>query len=204
MNQSKIQKVLSKHSVLESERLILRPFSISDAQDVFEYSSDEQVTRFLSWEPLRHPIQAEKLVKEFLTNRAGSYAIELKSVKKCIGGIELSVYPHTKKASVGYILNRKYWNNGYMTEALSLIMDFGFRKLKLRSIEANHYEGNNASGRVMKKCGMKFRGSETKVNLNGEHFDVLIYAVSREEWKSQFINSFYNFLLLGWRKLNTS
>ncbi len=108
MNDNKVRKVFSKYSVLESRRLILRPFSLNDTEDVFEYTSDKRVTRFLTWEPLKHPEQAEKVVKELIRGRTGAYAIELKSENKCIGCIELRVDSELRKASIGYILNRRY------------------------------------------------------------------------------------------------
>ncbi len=152
-------KIIRENSTIESTRLILRPFSIKDVEDVFLYASDEIVTKYLTWPPHTDISQTKKIVKEFFMDKPGVFAIELKSERKCIGCIELRIYTEHDKASFGYVLNRKYWNKGYMTEALKRIIDFAFSKLGLNRIEATHYVGNEGSGRVMQKCGMIYEGT---------------------------------------------
>lgn len=75
--------------------------------------------------------ETEKVVREIFMGRPDIYAIELKSEHKCIGCIDLRVVPEHEKASFGYVLNRDYWNKGYMTEALALILDLAYSKLEL-------------------------------------------------------------------------
>ncbi|WP_058487049.1 GNAT family N-acetyltransferase [Defluviitalea phaphyphila] len=180
-------KIIRENSTMESNRLILRPFSMKDVQDVFLYASDDIVTKYLTWPSHIDISQTEKVVKEFYMTKSGVFAIELKSEHKCIGCIELRVCPEHDKASFGYVLNREYWNKGYMTEALKLILDFAFSRLGLNRIEATHYVGNEGSGRVMQKCGMKYEGKGLQeVKIKGIFHDVVHYAILREDW----INSY--------------
>ncbi len=102
-----------------------------------------------------------------------------------------------------------------MSEALSVILNFGFSKLKLNRIEAIHYEGNTASGRVMEKCGMIYKGRQIKkANFKGCYHDVIHYDISRQEWKVQnfgerqkgniFIKFIHDNLLEGLKKWKAS
>ena len=102
---------------------------------------------------------AENIIENIYMKRNGIYAIELKEEKKCIGCIDIRMDYYSNKASFGYVLNRSYWNKGYMTEALKVILDLSFNKLKVNRMEACHYIGNEGSGRVMEKCGMHYEGT---------------------------------------------
>jgi len=189
---SNYNRVLKENSILESERLILRPFNINDVEDVFFYASDDLVTKFLRWPTHVSIGETEEILKKSFINKAGIYAIKLKKENMCIGCIELRLCEKHDKASFGYVLNRKYWNNGYMTEALELILSLSFSKLKLNRVESTHYVGNEGSGRVMEKCGMKYEGKGLQeVKVKGKYYDVIHYAILKDNWAStkQIINT---------------
>jgi ribosomal-protein-alanine N-acetyltransferase len=176
-------EILKENSVLKSNGLILRPFTIDDIDDVFLYVTDDIVTKHLTWPSYTDISQAEKVVKEFYIGKEGVFAIELEAEQKCIGCIDLRLCSEHNKASFGYVLNREYWNKGYMTEALNLILDFSFSKLELNRVEATHYIGNEGSGRVMQKCGMKYEGTGIQeVKVKDIFQDVVHYAILRERW----------------------
>jgi ribosomal-protein-alanine N-acetyltransferase len=176
-------EILKENSVLESNRLILRPFTIDDIDDVLLYASDNIVTKYLTWPSYMDISQVEEVVKKYYIGKEGIFAIELESEQKCIGCIGLSVYIEHNKASFGYVLNREYWNKGYMTEALNIILDFSFLKLELNRVEATHYIGNEGSGRVMQKCGMKYEGTGIQeLKVKDIYQDVAHYAILRNEW----------------------
>ena len=185
IDMSNYNRVLEENSILESKRLILRPFNIKDVEDVFLYASDDIVTKFLRWPTHVSIGETEEILKKSFINKAGIYAIELKNKNKCIGCIELRVCEKHDKASFGYVLNREYWNNGYMTEALEAILSLSFSKLKLNRVESTHYVGNEGSGRVMEKCGMKYEGKGLQeVKVKGKYYDVIHYAILRKNWVS--------------------
>ena len=176
-------RILKENSTMESTRLILRPFSMEDVQDVFLYASDDAVTKYLTWPTHVDISQTEKVVKEIFMGTPGIFAIELKSEGKCIGCIDLRICAEHDKGSFGYTLNREYWNKGYVTEALGLLIDFAFSKLGLNRIEGMHYVGYESSGRVMQKCGMRYEGKGLQeVKIKGIYRDVVHYAILREEW----------------------
>jgi len=81
------------------------------------------------------------------------------------------------------VLNREYWNSGYMSEALKLILNLSFSKLELNRVESTNYLGNEGSGRVMEKCGMKYEGKGLReVKIKESFYDVIHYAILREDF----------------------
>ncbi len=176
-------EILKENPVLKSNRLSLRPFTIDDIDAVLLYASDNIVTKYLTWPSYTDISQVEEVVKKYYIGKEGVFAIELESEQKCIGCIGLILYIEHNKASFGYVLNREYWNKGYMTEALNIILDFSFSKLELNRVEATHYIGNEGSGRVMQKCGMKYEGTGIQeVKVKYIYQDVIHYAILRDEW----------------------
>ena len=177
-------QIMENNSIIQSDRLILRPFSINDVEDVFLYASDDRVTKYLTWESHVDLLQTEKVIKEFYMNNIGVYAIELRPEQKCIGCIEFRLNVQHDKGSFGCVLNSDYWNKGYMSEVLPLIFNLGFTELALNRIESTHYIGNEASGRVMEKCGMKYEGTGLQeLKIKGIFYDVIHYAILKKEWK---------------------
>jgi len=176
-------EILKENSVLKSNRLILRPFTIDDIDDVYLYASDEIVTKYLTWPSYKDMSEIEEVVEKYYIDKNGVFAIELEAEQKCIGCIDLRLCIEHNKADFGYVLNRKYWGKCYMTEALNLILNFSFSKLELNRVEATHYIGNEGSGRVMQKCGMKYEGTGIQeVKVKDIFYDVVHYAILREEW----------------------
>lgn len=171
-------KILNENSIIKSERLILREFNLDDAKDVYLYASNDEVTKYLTWSSHKTLEQTLSVVKEFYMGRPGIFAIELKIEKKCIGCIDLRLINEHNKASFGYVINKEYWNKGYTSEALSLILNLAFNKLELNRVESTHYVGNEASGKVMRKCGMNYEGTGKKeVVIKGIYYDVVHYAI---------------------------
>ena len=181
-------EILEDYKVLETNRLILRPVTFDDAPDMFEYASDERTVKYLTFAPHSSLGETKQAIDNFFINKPevygrGLYGIVLKETSKFIGAIDIRPDDQNKKASFGYVLNKNYWNNGYMTEALKCIMKVCFDILKVNRIESTHYEGNEASGKVMQKCGMKYEGKGTEeLYIKGEFVNVLHYAILEREY----------------------
>jgi len=171
------EDVLNNTERLQSERIYLRRYTLNDASDVLEYGNDARTVKYLVWEGISTIQEAETAISQHFL-RPGVWAIELNENKKCIGGIDIRLEPRHEKATVGYVLNRAYWGQGYMTEALQAVIAFCFDTLQLNRIEATHYVGNEASGRVMQKCGMQYEGTAAKeVKIKGVFHDVVHYGL---------------------------
>ncbi len=164
---------------LETPRLVLRPFRLKDAKDVFEYASDPEVARFVLWEPHRSLAETRSSIRSIRRlsrqGRPSSWAIELAEEKKVIGSIGFMwLSPENRSAEVGYSLSRLYWNRGIMTEALTRVLESAFRDLRLHRVEAQYDIRNPASGRVMEKCGMEQEGILRERILNKKEFVTVV------------------------------
>ncbi|MGM9949314.1 MAG: GNAT family N-acetyltransferase, partial [Lysinibacillus sp.] len=149
-----INLLLVEHSQMESERLILRPVSFDDAEDMYEYTSDEETTRFL-YEPHKDLNQTKSVIANyFIKESIGKYAMVVKETNKMIGAIEFRVHDYNKSGELGYTLNRHYWGKGYATEAGKLILELAFNVLDLERVFAEYDVRNNASGKLLSRLGM--------------------------------------------------
>lgn len=144
---------------LETERLILRPFKTSDSLEMFTgWASDDEVTRYLTWN--RHDsIETTKKIinmwiEQYEKPERINFAIELKSEGKLIGGIDVVGYLDGIPV-IGYVLSRKYWGCGLMTEACKKVIEFLF-SLGYKTIRIDALEENIASNKVIQKCGGVF------------------------------------------------
>lgn len=148
---------------LESERLILRKLSIKDADDMFEYTKDSEVTKFLSWDAHRNINQTMDFInntlKEYEGIKSYPYAIELKSVHKFIGVIRAyDIDNHNKRCEISYILNPEFQGNGYMVEAINLFITHCFNQIGFFRIQAKCMITNNNSEKLMQRLGMEYEG----------------------------------------------
>jgi ribosomal-protein-alanine N-acetyltransferase len=174
--------IIQMNTVIPTKRMLLRKFTLKDAEDVLEYASDKETVRYLTWAGISDLASARKVITDFYCND-GVYAIEIEEFKKCVGCIDLRIDPNHEKASFGYVLNRYYWNHGYMTEALEALLKFSFEELELNRVEATHYVGNEGSGKVMAKCGMRQEGlALQEVKIKGVFQDVVHYGITKEQW----------------------
>lgn len=147
---------------VETERLILRDASVDDAEDMFEYAKLEEVTKYLSWKPHISLKDSEKIL-EMLSKEAkekDSYALKaivLKENDKMIGTIDARIFGDgLKDAEFGYCLNPKYWNKGYMSEALKAFIQGLHREHSVENVFGSFERENIASKRVMQKNEMYY------------------------------------------------
>ena len=180
---------------LTTKRLILTEWEDRFKKDSIEGINNLNVSKWLLVVPYPYKLKdatwwinhcKEKRKKK---SREGyPFAIYLKSEKKVIGGISLDkVDKFQGKAGVGYWLNEEYWNQGYGSEALKAILDFAFKKLKLRRIEAGVFVGNPSSGRLLEKFGAKREGLKRKAcrcKADKKIKDEYIYGLLKEEYKN--------------------
>ncbi len=173
---------------IETHRLILRPFRMEDAEDMYaNWASDPEVTRYLTW-PAHGSVDVTRRVLEDWIPRYGDggyfhWAIEWKETGIAIGSIAaMKLDEETESAEIGYCLSRAFWGRGIMPEALRAVMDFLFDTVGLNRIASYHDANNPKSGRVMVKAGMKKEGILRKARKNNAGIcDEIRYALLREE-----------------------
>ncbi|MDR2504467.1 MAG: GNAT family N-acetyltransferase [Oscillospiraceae bacterium] len=172
---------------LYGENVILRKARLSDARDMYEWCRDEEVARFVQWRAYDSVGDAKRFLKfirrQYKFGEPSSWVIEDRDTGKMVGTIGYMWWNREyHSAEVGYSLARGYWNRGYMTEALKLALGFGFEKMRLNRIEAQHVSLNTASGRVMQKCGMRREGTlRGRIYSKGKYEDMVLYAILKDD-----------------------
>ena len=147
---------------IETERLILRKYKITDAEDMFlNWASSTAVTRFLTWEPYTRTTDVRAYIKARIESYADKsvydWVIEWKETHQVIGNISVVQFDdETCTASIGYCLGEAYWHKGIMTEALRAVIRYLFCEVGVETITACHDTRNVCSGKVMTKCGLQY------------------------------------------------
>ena len=146
--------------MIETDRLILRPWNEKDADSLFKYASDPDVGPIAGWTP--HTSAAESLdIIRTVFAAPEVYAVVLKETGEVVGccglifGDNVDDDPH-REAELGYWIGKPFWGRGLMTEAVRAILKRSFEVLSLDVIWCSHYEGNIRSKRVIEKAGFKF------------------------------------------------
>lgn len=143
---------------LETERLILRPYEITDAYDMYNnWASDIEVAKYVTWSPHESINDTIEIITQWILQydipERINFAITLKETKEVIGSIDVVGYIEGMPV-IGYCLSRKHWNNGYITEAclkvLDLLFSLGHTKVRIDAVKENI-----GSNKVIIKCGGK-------------------------------------------------
>lgn len=151
--------------LLETNRLLLRPLELYDAEDMFAMDSNPEVHKYLWQTPAQHIDEVIKVIdyvrSQYLKNNIGRFATIVKETGEFIGwtGIKF-VDDHVENGNTnfydyGYRLNEKFWNKGYATEASKAWLDYGFNQMKIDKMNAYTHSENGASNHILEKVGMK-------------------------------------------------
>lgn len=177
---------------LMTSRLIIRPISVLDADDMFEYAKTPYVGPYAGWEP--HPTIEHTIavIKNMQIVRGpyelGNWAIVDRRTGKMIGTIELYNHIPLFKAELGYALNPRYWGQGIIPEAAFEVLTFGFEYLHLKRIEAGVFVENIQSQRVCEKLGFTKEGIARNgyLRYDGKLFDKIQYGLTNNEFHDKF------------------
>lgn len=178
--------------LIETDRLILRPLRLEDAQDMYDnWASSQEATRYVTWEAygdLAPLIERLKLRQEhYLNKELYDWGIFVKDQEVLIGTITfVDLSDLHRLGELGYIIGPKWWGKGYVLEAARAICRFGFQELELHRIQAVHDVRNPASGRVMEKLGMHYEGTFRDCRLvKGEYVTLKQYAFLADEFRDE-------------------
>lgn len=165
--------------ILETQRLMLRPWRMEDAETLYELAKDEHVGPPCGWSPHESIEESKDVLRDILIN-GFTYAICLKETENVIGNIALMPYAESRyakdksHAEIGFWLGYPYWGKGYMTEACTRVIQYGFDIQRLEVIWGAHQFDNAASMRVQEKCGLMFEYEDAKNQLK-------VNSIKREE-----------------------
>lgn len=174
---------------IETPRLLLRPLTLDDAADMFDYASDPEITRYVTWNAHRTIADSESMIRTYAfenykNREPAPLGIILKETKKLVGTVDLmAVSPRWRVEELGYTIGRAYWNRGYMSEAAQAMIHHGFKERGLVRIQARLITFNLPSMRVLEKCGMLREGTLRKACIkNDRSYDLYMYSILRDEW----------------------
>ena len=173
-----------------TERLTMRQFDYSDAEDMLEFWISDFEVQSLYFEPV---YQTKKELKELLTEYISSYekqdyyrwAIIEKKSSIVIGQIAFFLIDSKNHfGEIEFCIGRKFQNKGYGVEAIHAILDYGFNKINFHKIQVCHEKSNLASKAVIKKCKFVYEGTlRDYFFIDGEYGDRLYYSILKEEYE---------------------
>ncbi len=175
---------------IETSRLILRRAVRDDAEPMFRnWATDSEVTKYLTWPPHETVEVTQSLLERWITEYEKDdyyhWMIVLKEIGEPIGSLLATTVGRAQSAHIGYCIGKKWWHQGIMTEALQAVMAYLFENVGYHRIESMHDPNNPNSGRVMRKCGMKYEGTTHASDKNNQGIcDADHYAILRSDWEN--------------------
>ncbi len=179
---------MMQHLPLLGKRIVLRPLQRRDAEALVKYANDKIIALYTR---LPHPYRLQdaldfipKTRQKQRQNKGYELGIELKETKEIIGMMSIrDIDQQNKNAEVGYWIGRKYWGQGLGSEALQLMIQFCFNKLKLKRLYAKVLHPNIASASLLQKQGFVLEGRMRKDTFKyGKWYDHLIFGLLQEDY----------------------
>ena len=175
--------------MLETKRLILRPWQESDAQSLYEYAKDPGVGPAAGWPPHTSVEHSREIIRNVFS-APQTYAVCLKD-GKAIGSIGLKLKGYTDmtdrddECELGYWIGRPYWGQGLIPEAARELLRYAFEELHMRAVWCGYYEGNEKSRRVQQKLGFVYRYTtqDLYLSLLNEKRTGHTSVLMKEQWE---------------------
>lgn len=170
--------------MIETERLILRPWQEDDAETLYKYASDTDIGPIAGWPPHTSVENSLEIIRTVFS-APETYAVVLKDSGEPVGacGIMFADGLHSAamkpgEAEIGYWIGKPYWGQGLIPEAVKALLARCFNELKLDTVWCGYYDGNIKSKRVCEKCGFKYHHTDTDVisplgDKRTEHFHIM-------------------------------
>ena len=175
--------------ILETERLILRPWELDDAEDLFYYAKNPDVGPIAGWPPHTSVENSREIIRTVLAINE-TYAVVPRSEGKTVGSIGLMMGKDSNldisedEGEVGYWIGVEFWGQGLIPEAVREMLRHGFEDLNLKNIWCGYFDGNEKSKRVQEKCG--FRYHHTNENIHWKLMDDIrtehVTLSTKEQW----------------------
>lgn len=174
---------------LTTERLLLRPWQQTDADNLYEYAKDPAVGPIAGW-PVHTSVENSREIIRDVLSADETYAVCLREDGKAIGSIGLMLGAASNlslpdmEGEIGYWIGVPFWGKGLIPEAVQELLRHGFEDLKLEKIWCGYFEGNVKSKRVQEKCGFTYHHTNKDIywklmdDIRTEH----ITCMTREDW----------------------
>lgn len=172
--------------ILHSERLDLIEINESHLHDLFILFGDENVVKYYNLLPFENENQGKRLLelyqKRILEQTGIRWGIALKGTQNIIGTVGFNSYTENHRATIGYDLQYKYWNRGYIKEAIKVVVEYGFNQLKINRIEAEVMHENIVSEIVLQKLNFKKEGVlRDWMHWNEKYYDMSMFSLLKSD-----------------------
>lgn len=170
--------------ILETERLLLRPWTDEDAEDLYEFAKDPDIGPAAGWIPHKKAEDSLEVIRTVLS-LPNSFAVVPKTEMRAVGSIGLMIGEQSNfklpddEAEIGYWIGKPFWGKGLIPEAVREVLRFGFNVLELKRLWCGYFDGNEKSRRVQEKCGFKYHHTNEKIywektdDIRTEHVTVI-------------------------------
>ena len=178
--------------ILQTERLILRPWEESDGEELFRFASSPDVGPIAGW-PVHTSVENSRNIIRTVLSVPETYAIVWKETNLPIGSIGLKMGDATDltdaedECELGYWLGVPYWGRGIMPEAATELLRHAFEDMGMKKVWCGYYDGNSKSKRVQEKCGFRYEWTtqEVDIPLLQETRTGHVNSLSKEEWQAR-------------------
>lgn len=153
---------------LETERLILRPWELSDAEWLYEYAKSPDIGPIAGW-PCHTSVENSRDIIKNVLSKPETYAVVLKKSGHAVGSIGLMIGAvsnlplSNQEAEIGYWIGTPFWGQGLIPEAVNAIMEYAFEQLQLEKLWCGYFDGNVKSKRVQEKCGFRYHHTNSNI-----------------------------------------
>lgn len=181
-------KIYPENRIIDTERLILKPFTLDDAQGLYDYAKNPDVGPRAGWKPHESVEESAEIIKTIFF-KGISWVIRLNSEDRQIGSIALEfdrLREDANSKEMGYSLAKDMWGKGIMTEAGRAVMEYGFSVLKLSQIGICTSPTNLRSQGVIKKLGFIYEGTlrRTMKTFDGVNRDSMVFSITADEFEA--------------------
>lgn len=178
--------------ILETERLILRPWRESDAESLYEYAKHPEVGPIAGW-PVHTSVENSLEIIRTVLSDEWTFAVTLKGEDKAIGSIGLLIGGKSNlklpdnEGEIGYWIGVPYWGQGLIPEAVRKLQEVAFKELGLSTLWCGYFDGNVKSKRAQEKCGFQYHHTNKDApwplmnDIRTEH----VTCLTREQWENQ-------------------
>ncbi len=168
--------------IIETRRLVLRPWREEDAAELYRWASDPQVGPAAGWAP-HESVEDSLHVLRTILMKPDTWALTLKGSDGPVGSVGVFPSPCSlaeKQPEIGYWLARPLWGKGYIPEAVRALIELCFVR-GAGEVWCAHADFNRKSQRVIEKCGFVYRGTDDWSSPLGDRRKCLYYSIRRED-----------------------
>ena len=175
--------------ILETKRLILRPWQDTDAEDLYKYASSPEVGPSAGW-PVHVSVENSLGVIRGVLSAPETYAVVLKETGHAVGSVGIMIgkasnieLPDTE-GEIGYWIGVPFWGQGLIPEAVKKMLHHGFLDLGLEKFWCTYYDGNMKSKRVQEKCGFVYQYTKENEPCSqlGDMRTKHVNCLTKERW----------------------